>query len=51
MVQGWTPTEALDEMKAGGFGHHEMFDNLPTLVLSLDRAKLRADVGLPPVTP
>lgn len=51
MVQGWAPADALDEMVAGGFGHHEMFDNLRTLVLSLNQAKLRADVGLPPIAP
>jgi tyrosine-protein phosphatase SIW14 len=47
-MQGWTPAEALDELVAGGFGHHEMFANLHTLVLSLDRVQLRADLGLAP---
>jgi hypothetical protein len=28
-------------------GHSELFDNLRTLVAALDRAQLRADVGLP----
>jgi protein tyrosine/serine phosphatase len=46
-VSGWTPQQALDEMVAGGFGHSELFDNLRTLVAGLDRAQLRADVGLP----
>jgi tyrosine-protein phosphatase SIW14 len=47
-VDGWTPAEALDEMVAGGFGHHQMYGNLRTLVGSIDPAKLRADAGLPP---
>lgn len=46
-VSGWTPQQALDEMTAGGFGHSELFDNLRALVAGLDRAQLRADVGLP----
>lgn len=46
-VSGWTAQEALDEMVAGGFGHSELFDNLRALVAGLDRAQLRADVGLP----
>jgi len=50
-MQGWSPADALDELKSGGFGHHEMFDNLHTLILSLDRGRLRADLGLPPVAP
>jgi tyrosine-protein phosphatase SIW14 len=50
-MQGWSPADALDEMRYGGFGHHEMFDNLHTLILSLDRTRLRADLGLPPAAP
>ncbi len=45
-VSGFSPQEALDEMTAGGFGHSELFDNLRTLVAGLERAQLRADVGL-----
>jgi tyrosine-protein phosphatase SIW14 len=46
-VEGWTPTQALDEMVAGGFGHSVLYDNLRLLVGSLDAQRLRADVGLP----
>lgn len=45
-MQGWTPAAALDEMVAGGYGHHGMYGNLRALVLSLDRGRLRADLGL-----
>lgn len=46
-LEGWTPAEALDEMTAGGFGHHERYDNLRALVLALDPAELRSELGLP----
>ncbi len=47
-VAGWTPQDALAEMTGGGFGHSVWFPNLRSLVAGLDRARLRADVGLPP---
>jgi protein tyrosine phosphatase (PTP) superfamily phosphohydrolase (DUF442 family) len=47
-VEGWTPQAALAEMTGGDFGHSVWFPNLRTLVAELDRAQLRADVGLPP---
>lgn len=47
-VHGWTPAAALDEMVGGGFGHAAIYGNLRELVASLDRARLRADVGLSP---
>jgi len=43
-VQGWTPAAALDEMVNGGYGHHQMYDNLRALIGGLDAAKLRADL-------
>jgi tyrosine-protein phosphatase SIW14 len=46
-VDGWPPAEALDEMVAGGFGHHAIYANLRTLVGGLDPVRLRADLGLP----
>ena len=45
-VDGWTPRQAADEMTAGGFGFHQMFDNLRALVEGIDPERLRADVGL-----
>lgn len=47
-VDGWTPAAASEEMVAGGFGQAAMYDNLRALIAGLDRARLRADVGLPP---
>ena len=45
--EGWTPAEAAEEMTSGGFGHHERYDNLRALVLGLDPAELRSELGLP----
>lgn len=47
-VEGWTPSAALDEMVAGGYGHSAWFANLRQLVGGLEPARLRADVGLAP---
>ncbi len=46
-VDGWTPADALDEMVAGGFGHHSLYANLRALVGGLDPVRLRTDLGLP----
>ena len=48
-IDGLTPSEACDEMVAGGFGHSAFYGNLRTLVTGLDPASLRRDVGLPPL--
>lgn len=48
VVQGWTVDQALREMTEGGFGYHEMWENLPDLLRALDVAKIREAVGLPP---
>jgi tyrosine-protein phosphatase SIW14 len=47
-VEGWTPTEALDEMVAGGYGHSVWFTNLRELIGGLDADRLRADAGIAP---
>lgn len=46
-IQGWTREAAVDEMVNGGYGHHEMFDNLRTLLLGLDEAAFRQAVAAP----
>ncbi len=35
-VQGWTKEEALNELKEGGFGFHEIWKNLPPWFEKLD---------------
>jgi len=41
VVQGWTKEEAIREMTGGGFGFHEIWDNLPPWIQSLDIETLR----------
>ncbi len=41
VVQGWTKTEALKEMKDGGFGFHEVWQNLVQYVNGLDIDKIQ----------
>jgi len=41
VVQGWTKEEAIREMTGGGFGFHEIWDNLPPWIQSLDIEALR----------
>jgi len=46
VVQGWTKEEALREMTEGGFGFHEVWQNLPRWIAELDIAALRREAGL-----
>lgn len=46
-VQGWSKDEALREMREGGFGFHEQFQNLLHYVLELDVEAIRRRAGLP----
>ncbi|MFK7741286.1 MAG: tyrosine-protein phosphatase [Planctomycetota bacterium] len=45
-IDGWSPSEALDEMVAGGFGHSSYYDNLRVLIARLDADRLRRDAGV-----
>jgi len=45
-VQGWTKEEAIREMTSGGFGFHEIFENLPSWIQDLDVESLRKDAGI-----
>jgi protein tyrosine phosphatase (PTP) superfamily phosphohydrolase (DUF442 family) len=36
VLQGWTPQEALEELKYGGYGFHAIWTNLEKFVLSFD---------------
>lgn len=42
VVQGWTREEALEEMRQGDFGFHEIWDNLVRDIRSLDVDAWRA---------
>lgn len=43
-VQNWDKEDAIDEMLHGGYGHHEIFKNLRTLLRSIDTQQFKADV-------
>ena len=45
-VQGWTKEEAVREMTRGGFGFHEVWQNLPGWIADLDVESIRRDAGL-----
>ncbi len=45
VIQGWTPQDAVAEMKDGGFGHHEIYRGLRETVLGLDAERLHRDLG------
>ncbi len=45
-VQGWTKEEAIREMTAGGYGFHEVFDNLPEWIEELDIESIEREAGL-----
>ena len=46
VVQGWTKEEATREMTQGGFGFHEVWQNLPSWIADLDVESIRRDAGL-----
>lgn len=45
-VQGWTKEEAIREMTEGGFGFHEVWQNLPEWITDLDIESIRRDAGI-----
>ena len=45
-VQGWSKGAAIREMIDGGFGFHEIFDNLPKWIQEMDIESLKKDAGI-----
>ena len=45
-VQGWSKEEAIREMTEGGFGFHEVWQNLPSWIADLDIESIRKDAGI-----
>jgi len=45
-VQGWSSEEAVEEMREGGFGHHEIWANLRDYVRGLDVEEVKRRAGL-----
>lgn len=45
-VQEWTPEDAVEEMKEGGFGFHSIWVNLPDLVEEMDYDRVKKEAGI-----
>ena len=45
VVQGWPRGEAIREMKAGGFGYHEIWANIPRYLKHADIGKIRSELS------
>ena len=45
-VQGWTKEEALNEMREGGFGFHEIWLNLPKWFEKLDIEQIKKQANI-----
>ncbi|MCZ7646536.1 MAG: tyrosine-protein phosphatase [Planctomycetota bacterium] len=46
-VEGWSKEDAIEELKEGGYGHHEsLFGNLITYIRKLDVEAIRKRAGL-----
>ncbi len=43
-VQNWDKENAIDEMMYGGYGHHEIFNNLRNLLRSLHVKQFKKDI-------
>ena len=45
-VQDWSKEEAIVEMTEGGFGFHEIWNNLPSYIRKLDFEEMKRHIGL-----
>lgn len=45
-VQGWTKERAIREMTEGGFGYHDIWQNLPKWIEELDVQSIREEAGI-----
>ncbi|MDR2513538.1 MAG: tyrosine-protein phosphatase [Puniceicoccales bacterium] len=43
--QGWSTEEAIREMRKGGFGFHEIYDNIIDTLQTLDIEKIRCELN------
>jgi len=55
VYQGWTPDEAIDELRHGGYGFHWIWLNIPRYIKKADAQKIAAAVesrlAAPPTPP
>jgi protein tyrosine/serine phosphatase len=47
VFQGWSRKDALDELRNGGFGFHEIWKNIPQYILNADVEYIRSEVLKP----
>jgi protein tyrosine phosphatase (PTP) superfamily phosphohydrolase (DUF442 family) len=47
VIQGWSKENAVNEMTNGGYGFHEIWENLPEWLDKLDIEALKKEAGLP----
>jgi protein tyrosine/serine phosphatase len=45
-VQGWSRDDAITEMTEGGFGFHEIFNNIPKWIRNLDIEAIKEEAGI-----
>jgi protein tyrosine phosphatase (PTP) superfamily phosphohydrolase (DUF442 family) len=44
VFEHWTPAEACEEMRKGGYGFHELLSHIPELLLKMDFDRVRQEV-------
>jgi hypothetical protein len=44
VIQGWSKSEAIDEMVSGGYGFHGVWRHLPRYIESLDVQKVKSRI-------
>ncbi len=45
-VEGWAKEAAIREMRAGGYGYHEVWTNLPQWIQEIDVESIRKEAGI-----
>lgn len=46
-VQGWSREDAIEEMRRGGYGFHEVWKEIVTFLEQVDIEQVRRAVGVP----
>lgn len=44
ICQNWTVEDAVNELRDGGFGHHEIFNNITDYLKNMQKAKILAEI-------
>jgi protein tyrosine/serine phosphatase len=51
IIQGWTKEAAIQEMRDGGYGFHEIWKNLPEWIEELDIESIRKELNISVAAP